>query len=149
MKIRLVGASAQVARHAGISIRRVGVYAMLLSGALAGLAAAALLLAGDEPEMTDDFEGFVGFHGIAVALLARNSPIGAIPAAILFSALAQGSTLVEALVGVSSAVADITQGIVILLVLAGTTMLHSFRTSRLGVVQTPRAPEAAPTPEAV
>lgn len=143
MRIRMVGASEPVARHAGVRTVRMGVYAMLISGALAGLAASSLLLAGDAPEMTDDFESFVGFHGIAVALLARNSPIGVIPAAILFSALTQGSTLVEALVGVSSAVADITQGIVILLVLSATTILYFLRSSRRGIVRTARAPEAS------
>lgn len=130
-RLRLVGSSEQVARHAGMSPERVGVQAMLLSGALAGLAGGSLLFAAITPGMTDSFGAQVGYQGIAVALLARNSPAGAVAAALLFAALDQGGGVVEATVGVSSAVLTVTQGLVILLVLVSTGALQAWRTNLL------------------
>ena len=52
--------------------------------------------------MADGFSANYGFDGIVVALLARNSPAGCIPAALLFAALRQGGGLMEARVDVSS-----------------------------------------------
>lgn len=139
--IRLVGDNEATARHVGVSPQQVGVRAILLSGALAGLAAASLLLAGDTPVMTDGFDEGVGFQGIAVALLARNSPWGTIPAALLFAMLTQAGGAMEATVGVSSAVVQVTQGIVIILVLAATSVLYFVRQSSGAVL---RAPVARP-----
>ena len=123
-RVRLVGANERAARHTGTSPARVGVQAIVLSGALAGLAGGSLLLAGETPGMTDNFGSNYGFPGIAVALLARNSPLGVIPAALLFASLRQGGGVMEGTVGVSSAVVDVTQGIVIVLVLAATSVLY-------------------------
>lgn len=135
-RVRLVGDNSNAARFAGVSPERTGVYAILLSGALAGLAGSSLLLAGDTPGMTDGFDGGYGFQGIAVALLARNSPWGVIPAALLFATLRQAGGVMEATVGVSSAVVDVTQGIVIVLVLAATSILYF----RARATEAPRAP---------
>lgn len=137
--VRLVGDSETVARHSGVSPHRVGVQAILLSGLLAGLAGSSLLLAGGTPGMTDGFDEGVGFQGIAVALLARNSPWGTIPAAFLFATLTQAGTAMEATVGVSSAVVDVTQGIVIILVLAATSLLYVLRRSSGALLRAPVA----------
>ncbi|MCW2739997.1 MAG: hypothetical protein JWR45_419 [Blastococcus sp.] len=126
-RLRLTGANETAARHAGISPKRIGAQAIVASGALAGLAAASLVLAGETQAMTDNFEAGYGFQGIAVALLARNSPVGAIPAALLFAAMAQGGGLVEAQAGVSSAVVGITQGLVIVFILAAGAVLYARR----------------------
>jgi ABC-type uncharacterized transport system permease subunit len=126
-RVRLVGANENVARHAGTSPVRTGVIAILISGVLAGLAGSSLILAGETPGMTDNFDAGYGFQGIAVALLARNSPLGCIPAALLFAALRQGGGIVEAQLGVSSAIVGITQGIVITFVLAATSLVYLMR----------------------
>ena len=72
--------------------------------------------------MTDNFSANYGFDGIVTALLGRNSPAGCIPAALLFAALRQGGGLMEARVGVSSSLVQITQGLVVTL-LAGSVLL--------------------------
>jgi ABC-type uncharacterized transport system permease subunit len=117
-KLRLVAANETAARYADVSPRRIGATAIILSGAFAGLAGSSLILAGETRAMADNFDAGYGFQGIAVALLARNSPIGCIASALLFAALAQGGGVVEATVGVSSAVVGLTQGLVIVFVLA-------------------------------
>ena len=126
-RTRLVGAGEQVARHAGISPEGVGTRAILLSGALAGLAGASLVIAGSTAPMGEDFGSNYGFTGIAVALLARNSPIASIPAALLFAALEQGGGVMEGTVGISSSLVDFIQGLMIVLVLAATTILYLLR----------------------
>lgn len=129
-RVRVSGANAIFARHAGISPKSMGTQAMVASGALAGLAGASLVLASTQPAMGEVFEAGVGFNGIAVALLARNSPWGVLPAALLFGALAQGGQVMEATVNISSEVVGIIQGLMIMLVLAATTVLYFTRERR-------------------
>jgi simple sugar transport system permease protein len=139
-KLRLTGANEEAARHAGIGTVKVTVLAFLVSGALAGLAGSSLILAGESGSMADNFSASYGFAGIVVALLARNSPIGVVPAALLFAVLRQGGGLMEARVGISSAVVGITQGLVILLVASA-----SFLFDRLASVRVDASEDAKAT----
>jgi simple sugar transport system permease protein len=122
-RLRLVGANPTAARWSGYRPQRIGVGAMVVSGLIAGIAGANLLLAGDTPGMAEGFQAQYGFDGIAVALLARNSPIGSVFAAIFFAALNVGSSSVEALLNVPSTVASVLQGLIIILVLVSATIL--------------------------
>jgi ABC-type uncharacterized transport system permease subunit len=133
--VRASGGNETAARWSGISPRRTGVVAILISGGFAGLAGAALLFAGSAPWMSDGFEAGVGFNGIAVALLARNSPIGAIFAAVVFSSLNVGGTALQAKLDVPSSLTAVLQGAVIVLVLLSAVILHKRAT---------RAPKPTP-----
>lgn len=146
-QVRLIGTNEAAARAAGISTARVGSRAIVLSGAAAGLAGGSLVLAGEALGTTDDFGSDYGFQGIAVALLASNSPLGVVPAALLFAALRQGGGVMEATVGVSSALIGITQGIVIVFVLIAVGLLVVTRRRGLAGSQPPLAP--APTESAL
>ncbi|MGI8559651.1 MAG: ABC transporter permease [Solirubrobacteraceae bacterium] len=141
-RVRVSGANEQAARHAGIAPKSIGTQAMIVSGALAGLAGASLVLAGTQSTMGEAFEGGFGFLGIAVALLARNSPWGVLPAALLFGALAQGGQSLPATVNISSQVVGIVQGLMIMLVLAATTMLY-YRQRSTGRGETDVKPASA------
>ncbi|MGG7464659.1 ABC transporter permease [Plantibacter sp. YIM 135347] len=121
--LRASGGNETAAHWSGMNPKRIGVLAILVSGGFAGLAGAALLFAGSAPWMSDGFEAGVGFNGIAVALLARNSPIGAILAAVVFSALNVGSTALQAKLDVPSSLAAVLQGAVIVLVLLSVVVL--------------------------
>jgi ABC-type uncharacterized transport system permease subunit len=128
--IRLVGANPTTALHSGVSPVRVGSVAIVISGVLAGVAGGSLILAGETRVMTDNFDAGYGFQGIAVALLARNAPLAVIPAALLFAALRQGGGVIEAQLGVSSALVGITQGLVILLVIAASALYYDAQSRR-------------------
>jgi ABC-type uncharacterized transport system permease subunit len=143
-RMRLVGSGERVARQAGVSPQATGAGAIILSGGLAGLAGASLVVAGTTPQMGEDFGANYGFTGIAVALLARNSPLAAVPAALLFAALEQGGQTMEGTVGISSSLVDFIQGLMIVLVLAATTILYIARRRAAGS-RTPRVPAPAPT----
>jgi len=139
-RLRLTGANEHAARYAGVKTVRIGVYALVLSGALAGLAGSSLILAGESGTLADNFSANYGFDGIVVALLAANRAAGVVPAAILFAALRQGGSFVETQVGVSSALVQVIQGTVIVL-LAASMFIRGRRVGRRRHAQrSPRSP---------
>lgn len=85
-RLRASGLNSGAARTAGISAKRMIVTAMLMSGAVAGLAGLQSLLGEVHAYGTTRPDGF-GFKGIAVALLGRNNPVGIVIAALLFGFL--------------------------------------------------------------
>ncbi len=90
--VRAVGFNADAARYAGISVRRSMVLAMALSGGFAGLAGSVSVLGTDHRITSlDVFASQLGFTGIAVALLGRNTPLGVVLGALLFAALDAGA----------------------------------------------------------
>jgi ABC-type uncharacterized transport system permease subunit len=92
-EVRAVGFNPEAAAYGGINVKKNLIRAMAISGAFAGLAGA-LDLTGylyhygqsDIPIST------VGFLGIAVALLGRNTALGTGLGALLFGALLYGTT---------------------------------------------------------
>ncbi|MEZ5171195.1 MAG: ABC transporter permease [Acidimicrobiia bacterium] len=134
-RLRFTGANEPAARHAGIATKTVTTIALVVSGALAGLAGSSLILGGESTSMSDNFSANFGFEGIVVALLARNNPIACIPSALLFAFLRQGGGLMEARVGVPSAVVLITQGLVIIFVAGATFLLDRLKSERVDTTE--------------
>ncbi len=89
--IRTVGHNPTAALYAGISIGRITMITMAMSGALAGLLAVNEIL-GVQGRLLLEFSSGYGFIGIAVALMGRAHPLGIIFASILFGILYQGGT---------------------------------------------------------
>ncbi len=93
-EVRAVGANDEAASYAGINVRRRYVAVMALAGGIAGAAGSLDMLGWQYRVATADLQAFqLGFLGIAVALLARNNPIGVALAAFLFAALINGSSV--------------------------------------------------------
>jgi simple sugar transport system permease protein len=112
-ELRSVGLAPLAAETARISLGRVTVIAMTLSGAMAGLAGANFVL-GYKYYFEEGFSGGVGYMGIAVAVLARAEPLAIVPAALLFGTLSQGGLVVNFLV--PKEIVDVLQAVVILAV---------------------------------
>jgi simple sugar transport system permease protein len=92
-EVRATGFNPEAARYGGVNVKRSYVAAMAISGAFAGLAGAMDILGWQFRLGTIDIQvSSIGFIGIAVALLGRNSPIGVPLAALLFGALLQGTS---------------------------------------------------------
>jgi simple sugar transport system permease protein len=89
--MRTVGFNPTAATYAGISIGRMTLVTMAISGALAGLLAVNEIL-GVQGRLLLEFASGYGFIGIAVALMGRAHPVGIILASILFGMLYQGGT---------------------------------------------------------
>jgi general nucleoside transport system permease protein len=134
-EVRAVGFNPEAAAYGGISVKKNLVRAMAISGAFAGLAGAL--------DMTGYLYHFgvsdipvnsVGFLGIAVALLGRNTALGTGLGALLFGALLFGTTH-----GLSSNViapdlaGNLTymiQGLIVLFVGADVLILYVWNTRR-------------------
>jgi general nucleoside transport system permease protein len=115
-RLSLLGANPDAAKEAGVAAVRLGAGALVVSGGIAGVVGASLILASTGGVLTDGFSNNYGFIGIAVALLARNSALGCVAAALLFAGLQQGGGLVETRIGVSSSLVEVTQGVVIVII---------------------------------
>lgn len=108
--LRATGASESAAAASGVDAKRMVLTAMLVSGALAGLAGLPLLL-GDTHTYSLTFPTTIGFQGITIALLGRNSPVGIAFAALLISWLEKASQELD-LRGYDKEIAVIMQGII-------------------------------------
>jgi simple sugar transport system permease protein len=114
----LAGLAPRACEAERIPVGRRAAVALLLSGAVAGLAAVAPVL-GDKGYYESGLASGAGFGGIAVALLARRSLVGLVFAALFFGTLEQGglainaqvpmaiTTVIEAVAIVAVALADV------------------------------------------
>jgi simple sugar transport system permease protein len=92
-EVRAVGFNPEAARYSGINVKKNYFLAMAISGAFAGLAGAIDMLGVQfHIAQSDILASNVGFLGIAVALLGRNSAVGVGFAALLFGALSVGTS---------------------------------------------------------
>ena len=122
-RLRAVGLSEHAARYAGIPVRRTIALALTLSGALAGLAGAVLVLGSESHRMVTDgstmgFTGGAGFNGIVAALLGGLHPLWTIPASFLFGGLIVGGQALQRAVQVPSALIVALNGLVVIFVVA-------------------------------
>jgi general nucleoside transport system permease protein len=95
-EVRAVGYSPEAARYGGISVARNYFLAMAISGLFAGLAGALDVVGWQYRLNTNDIllsaGSGIGFVGIAVALLGRNTAIGVGLSGLLFAALLTGTS---------------------------------------------------------
>jgi simple sugar transport system permease protein len=92
-EVRAVGFNPDAASYAGMNVGRNYVRVMLICGAFAGVAASMDILGWKFSLFTNDIQtSQIGFLGIAVALLGRNTAGGVVAAALLFGALLTGTS---------------------------------------------------------
>jgi simple sugar transport system permease protein len=134
-EVRAVGFNPQAAAYGGINVKKNLVRAMMISGAFAGLAGA-LDMTGYLYHfgVSDIPANSVGFLGIAVALLGRNTAVGVGLGALLFGGLLFGTTH-----GLTSNVIQpelagnltyIIEGLIVLFVGADVLILYVWNTRR-------------------
>lgn len=116
-EMRAAGLNARAARLAGIAVDRRIVLALMISGALAGLAGGVEVSAITR-RLYERFSPGWGFTAIAVALLGGLHPLGVVAAAFFFGALDAGSNAMQRVAGVSSVLVSIIQANVILFLAA-------------------------------
>ena len=136
-RFRAVGENPHAARTAGISVPAVYLTAMLLSGALMGLAGSSQVLGTTTTGFSDGIDAGIGFDAITVALLGRSRPWGVFFAGILFGALKAGGYTMQASQGIPIDIVFVVQSIIVLLIAAPPLMRSIFRLP---------APEGAPKP---
>jgi ABC-type uncharacterized transport system permease subunit len=112
--LRASGLSPSAASASGVDARGMVIRTMLLSGAVAGLIGLPDLL-GRDLHYGTEFTSGLGFLGIAVALLGRNSPVGIALGALLFAFLDRAAVPLQ-LAQIPSSVVTIIQGTIVLAV---------------------------------
>ncbi|HET8652759.1 MAG TPA: ABC transporter permease [Gaiellaceae bacterium] len=92
-EVRAVGFNPEAARYGGINVARSYILAMGIAGLFAGLGGALDILGWQFRLGVIDIQNSqIGFIGIAVALLGRNTAIGVAVSALLFGALLNGTS---------------------------------------------------------
>lgn len=128
LELRSTGLSQDSSRFQGLPIRRLLLIAMIVSGALAGLAGANEVL-GTQYRLISGFSSGFGFEGLAIAFLARLSPARATVLALVFGGIYSSAVQLQQSVGVSASIAYVVEGIPIILLasITGIQMLMSAR----------------------
>ena len=124
-RLRMLGRNARTAQRAGVSEKRYGLGAMLVSGGFAGLAGGIMLTGGDfgNYQLVANFGAGIGFAGLLAALVARQRAIVLIFVAFLFGGLRTGSSFLRS-TGVSARIADVVQGMLVLAMLLPPAILY-------------------------
>jgi ABC-type uncharacterized transport system permease subunit len=125
-ELRAVGANPDASRTAGMSVGRAYVIAMVVAGALAGLAGTQQVLGTDLP-LTDGVAASVGFDAITVALLGRGTPIGTVLAGLLFGALNAGGLQMQLQTQTPLTLTTVLQAVIVLFVAAPALVRSIFR----------------------
>jgi ABC-type uncharacterized transport system permease subunit len=116
-EMRMCGLNREFSRYGGINVSAYIVLPMILSGALHGLAGGVAIL-GTYHMAVKEFSGGMGWNGIAVALIAKNHPLGVVPAAIFFAYLDAGAKAAMLHSDVTFEIAAVVQSVIFYLVTA-------------------------------
>jgi general nucleoside transport system permease protein len=122
-KLRVGGLAPLAARYAGFSDRRALWTALLIAGALAGLAGA-MEATGPLGQLTPFVSTGYGFTAIIVAFLGRLHPLGCVLASILLSMFLIGGELAQSRLGLPNAITGVFQGLLLFALLACDTLIN-------------------------
>jgi simple sugar transport system permease protein len=115
-EIDVIGESETTARYAGMSVFKITVIAIMLSGGLCG-AAGMMQASAVERSLSDQLSGGLGFTSVIVAWLARLDPKLIVIIAFLFSLLIQGGNFLQSSLQIPASISLVLQGIIIFFVL--------------------------------
>ena len=150
-EVRAVGHSPDAARYGGINVGRSYFLAMAIAGTFAGLGGAMDVLGWEYRVASSTISlSQIGFLGIAVALLGRNTAVGTGLAALLFGALLTGTSQrnLDPSIFKPELASNLTlliQGLVVLFVGADLLILYAWNARKK---LKPRRTRAGPEPEA-
>ncbi|MEV4679525.1 ABC transporter permease [Streptomyces kurssanovii] len=122
--LRATGASESAAQASGVDAKKMVLTAMLISGAMAGLAGMPMLL-GQTHTYSLSFPVGVGFTAIGIALLGRNNPIGILFASLLFAFLDKTAEGIG-LEGYPKELALIMQGLIVIAVVVSYELVRQY-----------------------
>ncbi len=126
-RFRAVGENPNAARVAGIDVKNIYVYAMLIAGGLVGIAGASQALGVFPSGISSGVDAGIGFDAITVALLGRSRPWGVFIAGLLFGALKAGGYTIQAANDIPIDIILILQSLIVLFVAAPPLVRAIFR----------------------
>jgi len=104
-RLKAVGYNRFATEYAGVNVNRHIVASMVIAGALAGLGGATLYV-GYASSIQIGILPSIGIDGIAVALLASNSPLGVVGSAVFFGILQSGKGFMNAMTKIPPEIGD-------------------------------------------
>ncbi len=116
-ELRAIGLNPSAAESGGIGIKKGIIWALTISGAIAGLGGAGEIL-GVHRRFIQGFSPGYGWDGLAVALVGGLNPIGILLASVLFGALRSGGMAMDRTTPVPLDIVSVLQALVILFVAA-------------------------------
>jgi len=126
-RVRAVGASAPAARYAGMPVKRMTMLALTISGALCGLAGAALVFGSETHRLQTEgfatgFTGSAGFNGIVAALFGGLHPLFTIPSSFLFGGLLVGANAMQRAIQIPVALVIGLNGLIVVFVVSSNSL---------------------------
>ena len=125
-EMKTVGSNQKAAKYAGIKVGRTMIIAMLISGALAGLAGVTFYL-GYNTSIQPRVLSSVGYDAIAVSLLGNANPIGSAISAFLVMIISKGSTYMSSTAGVPQEIASVITALILLFSACGTYIKYRLK----------------------
>jgi len=117
-ELNMIGNNRFAARCQGVSIKKNMIFAMLVSGAICGLAGS-IEVTGVMHRLTTGVASGYGFTGIIVAWMSGLNPFVSIIFAFILAILKTGSVSLQLLMKLDSSMGDVLQGLILLPLLAG------------------------------
>ena len=111
-EIAVIGDSYNTARYAGMNVGWVMVRTMLVSGAICGIVGF-ILVSGQNKTITSNVANGVGFTAITVAWLGHLNAFAMIIISMILAILTVGSSYLQQVLGVPSAISEIVSGILL------------------------------------
>ncbi|RPI86617.1 MAG: ABC transporter permease [Chloroflexi bacterium] len=130
-QMRTVGANLKAASYAGISIAKVTIAALFVTGGLAGMGGAIELL-GTQFKIINGFSAGYGYDGIGVAVMGRYNPVGIVLSALLFSVIRVGMGAAQRGAGVPFPLLNVIQGLIIVFVIASGYLTNKLSETVIG-----------------
>ena len=122
---RIVGGNPRAARLSGLGVPRLIITVCALAGAAAGLAGMVEVAAVHGKANASLVCGY-GYTGILVAFLARQSPLGILPVALVLGGISASGGLLQRSFGLPDATVSVLQGLLFVVILASETYRGRF-----------------------
>ncbi|HKJ57509.1 MAG TPA: ABC transporter permease [Nitriliruptoraceae bacterium] len=116
-EFRAVGANSLAARFGGVRLVRIGVIALVVAGALGGLAGS-IEVTGVHSRLLTGLTPNFGYMAVLIAVLARRSPVATIPVAFAFAVLIVGADSLQRSVNLPASAVLVFQAVVVVTILA-------------------------------
>ena len=114
-QIEVVGLNPTAARYGGISVEKIIILVMALSGGLCGLAGASEIM-GLKYRLFENFSPGYGFDAIAIAFLSRGNLVGVVVTSLFFGALRSGANVMQRSANVPVTIVYAIQGLTVLFI---------------------------------
>ncbi|MGW2399258.1 ABC transporter permease [Kitasatospora sp. NPDC001664] len=127
--LRATGRSESAATASGVNVRRMIITSMVVSGAIAGLIGLPELMSSSY-YFGQNIQPGLGFIGISVALLGRNSPIGVAFSALLFAFLDVAGTQLPLQGDYPQEIVNVMQGTIVICVVVAYELVRRYGLKR-------------------